>query len=195
MPIKKIQRIIAPIVALLMVINTPLIAYAQAQRRPASSPAQIAPATATAATAAAPPPAPPAAPAAQSSSPQNNQAASSPTGSTAQADILTGFQADLFNGAAVAKYPLQTPPGRNGIGPNLALTYSSSQGNGWLGVGWDLQLGKIERSTKNGVPNYDNSDTFRWSSPIGSAELVNVGGNEYRAKIESQFQKFIFYGN
>jgi hypothetical protein len=39
-------------------------------------------------------------------------------------------------GAASAAVPIEVPPGRNGIAPNLALTYNSNAGNGWIGVGW-----------------------------------------------------------
>ena len=48
-------------------------------------------------------------------------------------------------GSASAGIPIEVPPGRNGIAPNLALTYSSNGGNGWVGVGWDIGLGEIMR--------------------------------------------------
>lgn len=57
-------------------------------------------------------------------------------------------------GAATYSVPIEVPPGRNGIAPNLTLRYNSYQKNGWIGVGWDLDMGAIQRSTKRGV-NYD----------------------------------------
>ncbi|MCP4540837.1 MAG: hypothetical protein GY832_27175 [Chloroflexi bacterium] len=177
-----IKCIVSAGIAFVMLFNLAAIALAKVPE-PDSEP-MVAPIPNTA----------PAATSANQTPPPTNNSAS-PTGSTAQADVLTGFQADLFTSAAVTKYPIPTPSGCNGIGPNLALVYNSRMGNGPLSVGWDLQLGKIERSTKDGAPSYDSSDTFMWSSPVGNAELVNVGGDEYRAKIESQFQKFVFYGN
>src|SRR5689334_23255562 len=61
----------------------------------------------------------------------------------------------LFTGAFTYAYPLAVPPGRAGLQPSLALAYNSQASNGWLGVGWDLSVGSIQRSTKNGVPKYD----------------------------------------
>ncbi|HPB68695.1 MAG TPA: toxin TcdB middle/N-terminal domain-containing protein, partial [Candidatus Omnitrophota bacterium] len=59
-------------------------------------------------------------------------------------------------------------------------------------VGWSINFGAIERSTKNGVPDYDGTDTFICTLGGGSFELVNIGGNEYRARVEGAFMKFIF---
>jgi hypothetical protein len=43
-----------------------------------------------------------------------------------------------MSGAAGYSIPVSVPPGRAGIAPSIAMTYSSSRGNGWMGVGWDL---------------------------------------------------------
>ncbi|MBR5831565.1 MAG: VCBS repeat-containing protein [Bacteroidales bacterium] len=58
-------------------------------------------------------------------------------------------------GTANLSYPLQIPAGRQGMQPNLALTYSSSGGNGWLGIGWDISIPCISLDTRWGVPRYD----------------------------------------
>ena len=52
-------------------------------------------------------------------------------------------------------YPIDVPAGRNGMQPQLALTYNSAGGNGWLGVGWDIVTPLIEIDTRWGVPRYD----------------------------------------
>ena len=69
-------------------------------------------------------------------------------------------------GAASFRYPIAAPPGRNGLQPNVSLNYSSYSGNGWIGVGWDLDLGSIQRSTRNGL-DYSSDDFM-----INGADLV-----------------------
>ncbi|MBO7465684.1 MAG: hypothetical protein J6T56_07545, partial [Bacteroidales bacterium] len=59
------------------------------------------------------------------------------------------------NGTAELNYPLDIPPGRNGMQPNLALTYSSSGGGSWLSDGWDIPLSSLSVDTRWGVPRYD----------------------------------------
>ena len=67
------------------------------------------------------------------------------------------------SGTANMSYPIEIPQGRQGMQPNLALTYSSGGGNGWLGVGWDISVPSITVETRWGVPRYDQfkeSDTY-----------------------------------
>lgn len=105
---------------------------------------------------------------------------------------VQSFQTDLFTGRAQTSVPIFVPPGRKNIQPSLSLNYSSSAGNGPLGMGWSLDLGFIQRDTKRGVPKYDSADKFIFAYQGVSSELVLVDTNEYRAKDESLFLKFVF---
>ncbi len=58
----------------------------------------------------------------------------------------------LSTGAATYSVPIEVPKGRGGISPNLSLIYNSYQGNGWIGVGWMLDMGAIQRSTTPPFP-------------------------------------------
>lgn len=107
-----------------------------------------------------------------------------------------------FTGAFTYSYPIVAPPGRRGIQPNLALVYNSQARNGWLGVGWGLGLASIQRSTKNGIPSYvDSQDTFIIQLEGATSQLVAIASGtdgvgaytEYRAQIESQFYRTRFY--
>lgn len=60
-------------------------------------------------------------------------------------------------GEAQITYPIYTPSGRNGLQPEISLTYSSSSGNGLLGYGWSFPQSAITIDTRWGVPRYDHS--------------------------------------
>ncbi|UXU86131.1 SpvB/TcaC N-terminal domain-containing protein [Burkholderia sp. S-53] len=62
-------------------------------------------------------------------------------------------------GQSSLSIPLPISPGR-GYAPNLTLTYSSGQGNGCFGVGWDVPLLTIRRRTSKGVPRYLGNDDY-----------------------------------
>jgi len=92
--------------------------------------------------------------------------------------------ADQFTGSLRHSIPIIVPPGRNGMQPNLALTYRSGNGNGWVGVGWELEAGSIERNTRKGV-SY-SADDYILRTPNGTMDLVKLpDSSEYRAKIEN----------
>ncbi len=96
-------------------------------------------------------------------------------------------RADLFTGTATTSIPIDVPPGRGGVHPDLALVYGSANGNGWLGMGWKLEKGVIERQTKFGVDYSGDAYVFRLSGI--NVELVNIGDDEYRAKVEGGFTR------
>ncbi len=114
---------------------------------------------------------------------------------------------DLFTGSFVSTIPIEAAPARNGTEPHLMLTYSSSGENGWCGVGWSLEIGYIERYTRDGIPvkwdnatvpspspssGYDDAKGFRFSLFGKEGRLLHVTGNEYRAEIEGSFVRFFF---
>ncbi len=97
---------------------------------------------------------------------------------------------ELFTGSATTAVPLTVPQGRLDMTPQLALAYSSRAGRSPYGFGWNLPTGRISRSTKHGVPVYDDSvDTFVLELPGSVVELVPDGGKLYRAKFGGTFFK------
>lgn len=109
--------------------------------------------------------------------------------------IQAGFLTKSINisnsGTASFSVPIEVPPGRGGIAvPNLSLQYCSSGSNGWTGVGWDLDVGSIQRNTKYGL-DYSGNDFV----VNGSTELVSRtdwGSDYFGAKIEEAFTKYQF---
>jgi Salmonella virulence plasmid 65kDa B protein len=71
------------------------------------------------------------------------------------------FSPDLHAGTGNFTVPISLPPGRNGFQPQLSLVYSTGNGNGPFGLGWNLSVPGVSRKTSSGVPRYDDSlDTF-----------------------------------
>lgn len=101
--------------------------------------------------------------------------------------------ADPFTGVATTSIPIEVPPGRNGMQPNLALTYNSANGNGWLGMGWELSQEGIYRQTKWGVDYNNNTGEKAFVVKMAgvTGELVPTPGvpNQWSTKIEGGFSR------
>lgn len=66
-------------------------------------------------------------------------------------------------GSANLTYPFEMPPARNGMQPQIALSYNSDGGSGWAGEGWDISIPTISVDTRWGVARYDTiheSETY-----------------------------------
>jgi hypothetical protein len=137
----------------------------------------------------------------------DSQAPSAPEGAAAASSSGSGelgaqiapvpsFKVDDFTGSAHMSYPIAVPPGRGGLAPQLSLNYSSALGNGWLGVGWDLSMGYIQRrGPRKGVPKYDDTkDVYELNLGGSTQDLVPIapGSNEYRLRIEGAYLKIIY---
>ena len=95
---------------------------------------------------------------------------------------LTLMQPPTANnsGTANLSYPIEIPAGRQGMQPNLALTYSSSGGNGWLGVGWDISIPSITVETRWGVPRYDQNKESEVYLYEGEQLVTKDGNGNFR---------------
>lgn len=81
---------------------------------------------------------------------------------------------NLFGGEAVHGMPIVVPPGVGEATPSISLGYRSRGPNGALGLGWSLELGvpaMIERSIRDGAPEYDASDEFE----LAGQRLIATG--------------------
>ncbi len=90
------------------------------------------------------------------------------------------------SGEARIQIPLAAPPGLRGLSPGLGLAYASAAPESGLGAGWSLGIGfaeTIERSTRRGVPSYDDArDTFTYAGQ----KLVRDGASyRYRTEIDN----------
>lgn len=102
------------------------------------------------------------------------------------------FAPDLHTGTGNFTVPIALPPGRNGFQPQLSLVYSTGNGNGPFGLGWNLGIPGVSRKTSKGIPRYDDSqDIFILS---GAEDLVPVTGapenaQRYRPRTEGLFAR------
>ncbi|WP_275935527.1 SpvB/TcaC N-terminal domain-containing protein [Sandaracinus amylolyticus] len=88
------------------------------------------------------------------------------------------FAPILSSGTATFSVPIAVAPGRRGVQPSLALSYSSTSGNGPVGFGWGLAAPFIARQSDRGLPRYvddrqyhPQEDRFLYN---GGQELVPV---------------------
>lgn len=125
---------------------------------------------------------------------------------------LTGLEENLSVSQATGmlnmtvKLPLLE--NRHAFNPPIALHYSSANGNGILGMGWDLGLPAIFRKTDQRIPEYrdaDEPDTFvltgqddlvpyqkkdadgQWVEDTTSSQGLTV--RRYRPRVEKDFFK------
>ena len=113
-------------------------------------------------------------------------------------------------GTANLNYPLQIPAGRGGMQPNLALTYNSGGGNGWLGIGWDISIPCISVETRWGVPLYSMTKETETYLLNGEQLLVHYDslptfarkhenrlpdGKRFYSRIEGSFDSIIRHGS
>lgn len=106
--------------------------------------------------------------------------------------LMSSPGVNLSSGAMGLTVPILIPPGRANLTPALALSYSSDVGNTMFGFGWDMPLGRIERSTKYGVPSCESDPNEFVLNLNGSAiELVQVPWNTnlFRAKVDETWME------
>jgi YD repeat-containing protein len=107
---------------------------------------------------------------------------------------LKGLQPSNY-GSAGFRIGMRIPTGRNGMTPDVGISYNSGQNNGWLGVGFDFTIPSITIDTKFGVPDYDDSDVYL----LNGEELIMTGylGSDarYQKRVEGDFMQIARKGN
>jgi RHS repeat-associated protein len=107
-------------------------------------------------------------------------------------------------GNANMNYPINIPAGRNGMQPQLAISYNNAGGNSWMGLGWNLSIPSITIDTRWGVPRYDaamETETYSMSgqqlTPVAHrGELENrESEKQFYPRVEGGFQKIIRHGS
>ncbi|HUQ04806.1 MAG TPA: FG-GAP-like repeat-containing protein [Kofleriaceae bacterium] len=92
-------------------------------------------------------------------------------------------------------------PGFRDLTPNLGLSYDSSDGNGWVGVGWSLEgVGVVERASPGkGSPRFNTTDIYLLDGEelvpcvAGSVSPSCTTGGTHATKVES-YNRIAFTG-
>src|SRR5512135_610146 len=98
-------------------------------------------------------------------------------------------------GAVSDRIPIEVSPGRRNVQPHLFLTYSSMAGQGMVGLGWDLEIGKVARWRGDGTPTVGDPDAFAYVLAGAGGELRHAGNGVYRARLETLYREFRRTGN
>ena len=87
--------------------------------------------------------------------------------------------------------------------PDLSLSYSSTGGNGWVGLGWDLPVGSVTLDTRWGVPRYNptaESETYLLDgaqlSPtaVQSTKEQRQSEKVFQRRVEGSFERIVRHG-
>ncbi len=107
-------------------------------------------------------------------------------------------EADQLSGTLAYSYPLTVPPGRNGLQPELSLSYSSRDTsiNNILGQGWKVDIPYIQRINRLGTESlYSTSSPYFYSSVSGELATTSVAGTFYAKSDNGSFIKYVLTGN
>src|SRR5690554_753701 len=80
-------------------------------------------------------------------------------------------------GDGTVDFPITLPEGRNGLQPNLSVSYNNNGSGGIVGQGWDISVPSISIDTRFGVPTYDSIYETE-SYLLNGEELVMQNGND-----------------
>ncbi|HEX6686418.1 MAG TPA: SpvB/TcaC N-terminal domain-containing protein [Candidatus Limnocylindrales bacterium] len=101
-------------------------------------------------------------------------------------------------------YPIELPGGRRGLEPQLSVAYSSTGGNGWMGVGWDVNPPMMMVDTRWGVPRY-RADVETETYLLNGEQLTPVAHRGtpqartaekvFHTRVESGFARIVRHGS
>jgi hypothetical protein len=103
-------------------------------------------------------------------------------------------------GTARLSLPLRLPTARGAYQPPLALSYDSSSGNGYLGVGWELTVSSVAVDTRPGVPFYNGEERYQLDGdslvPVALSDNCVDGspGRRYVPRVEKDFRRILRCG-
>ncbi len=122
---------------------------------------------------------------------------------TAAVNLINPPQANNSGNASFG-YSFNIPAGRNGMQPQVGLSYNSGGGNGWVGLGWSMSLPMLTLDTRWGVPRYDASKETETYSLNGEQLLPvahrgelqpRTAEKQFHPRVEGSFEKIVRHGD
>lgn len=101
-----------------------------------------------------------------------------PTGPGSLEGLGKAGEASVVTGQHSYSIPLDQAKGQAGFGPSLSLTYSGDTGQSVMGIGWGFSPRHIQRSTRHGMPRYDDTDELEVVG-LGGGRLLRVESGTY----------------
>jgi hypothetical protein len=109
-----------------------------------------------------------------------------PSGPASIEGLGKNFSASLASGTASYGIDIAVPPAAGGFGPHLSLDYNGGGGVSELGFGWRLGgLLSVRRRVEQGLPRFDETDTFELSGSGVPSDLLEMPDGFFRAQYES----------
>lgn len=101
-------------------------------------------------------------------------------------------QVDPYTGAALLDVPVPVTSGRNGMEPEMTLSYTSSGGNSVFGSGWLLRgAPAITLDSQRNVPSYNGHDRFLFNGREIVPHLEGVA-SDWRYRIRSNGEYTVY---
>lgn len=116
-----------------------------------------------------------------------------PKGGGAIQGIGEKFEVNPATGTSNFSIPIAMSPGRGGMNPQIALSYSSGGGNSHFGMGWNVGVASIVRKTQQELPQYQDyieADTFILA---GAEDLVRTLDEKGNRKEPSKIDGYSVY--
>ncbi|WP_179293933.1 LamG-like jellyroll fold domain-containing protein [Candidatus Methanoperedens nitratireducens] len=132
---------------------------------------------------------------AQAMTATSNSSTSSTSSNSSSSQKQIILNPNDINGSLTYDYPITVPPGRNGLQPDLKLSYNSqlSSEESAFGYGWNINIPYIERINRKGTDKLYTENYFNSSL---SGELVLISGTSYGSKVDNgEFLKYDFSNN
>lgn len=105
---------------------------------------------------------------------------------------------DRVSGGLTYSYLLTVPPGRNGLQPQLQLSYSSQDTalGSIVGQGWKVDIPYIQRINRLGTENlYSTTSPYFTSSVSGELATTSVANTYYAKEDNGSFIRYVLSGN